>query len=138
QDLSKTFQHLVRDLNIPTLFEPGIPGHAQTGQLSDLFTSQTRSPSSVERGQAKLFWAQAGTAGFQKIGQLYAAIRCIFHMFLALSCARDETVTATPMIGSLLAQPGIWSHNSTRRGFAQKANICYLSRDILIGQPSHR
>src|SRR5581483_3730556 len=62
QDNCKTFQHLIRNLNVPTLFKPGVPGNAHTYQLCKLFSSEATCASSLKWGKIKLFWMQTSTA----------------------------------------------------------------------------
>jgi hypothetical protein len=104
QDLGKTFQNLVRDMDIATLFEPGIPGNAHTSQLSKLLSSQSGCSSVVECRQIKLLWTQTSTTCFQKIGQICAALQCMSHAFLFALSSMLAMTTATPMISTLLDQ----------------------------------
>jgi hypothetical protein len=61
QDGRETFQHLIGNLNISTLFKPGVPGNAHANQLGKLFSSETTRSSPLKCREVKLFRMQAST-----------------------------------------------------------------------------
>lgn len=81
QDIGKTGKDLIGDVNIPTLFEPRVPGNAYAYQLSEFFSSETRLSTPGIDWKIKLLWSQTGTAGFQKIGELRTTLHYFSHLF---------------------------------------------------------
>jgi hypothetical protein len=61
QDGREAFQNLIRNLNVPALLKPGVPGNAHANQLGKLFSSEATRSSSLKRRQTKLFWMQTST-----------------------------------------------------------------------------
>jgi hypothetical protein len=81
QDICKARKDLIGDMNIPTLFEPCIPGNAHSNQLSEFFSSESGLSTPGISREIKLLWTQTGTTGFQKIGKLRTALHCFSHLF---------------------------------------------------------
>jgi hypothetical protein len=81
QDICKAGKDLIGDINIPTLFEPCVPGNAHANQLSEFFSSESGLSTPGIGWEIKLLWTQTGTTGFQKIGKLCAVLSCFSHLF---------------------------------------------------------
>jgi hypothetical protein len=80
QDIGKTGEDVIGDLNFPALFKPCIPGNTHANQLCEFFSSEPDRSTPGIRREIKLLWTQTGTAGSQKIGKLRAALHSFSHL----------------------------------------------------------
>lgn len=65
-------EDLRRSPNIPTLFEPGVPGQADTGEIGDLFSSQTWGPAPLTGLETDGSRGNPRAAALQEIAKLGA------------------------------------------------------------------
>ena len=80
QNICQTRENVIRDLNISTLFEPGVPGRAHTGQLRNFFTPQAGCSPPIGRGQADVGGCDASAPVAEKIAQFLPSDFVLGHI----------------------------------------------------------
>lgn len=75
QGMSQTFQNLHGDVDIPSLFQPGVPFGTHSGQGGYFASAQARGAPTCSSRQARLFWRKACAATTQEGGEFVMAIQ---------------------------------------------------------------
>jgi hypothetical protein len=63
-------QNLGRHPDVPALFEPGVPGEANAGEVCDLFSAQAGRPAAGTAREADTRRRDAGPATLEEVAQL--------------------------------------------------------------------
>ena len=72
QGAGDRFEYLLGGIDVAALLQPGVPGHPDPGELSDLLAAQTRRAPPPGLWQADLFGRDALTTAAQERGQFPA------------------------------------------------------------------
>ena len=75
QGIRQTFQNLHGDVDVPSLFQPGVPFGANSGQGGYFASAQARGAPACSSWQARLFWREASAATTQEGGEFVMAIQ---------------------------------------------------------------
>lgn len=68
-------QKAFRDLDVPTLLEPCVPGEADTGERGKFLAPETRRAAMAGRGQARIDRRQLFPVAHQEVGKVGARAR---------------------------------------------------------------
>jgi hypothetical protein len=76
----KAFEHLLRDVDITALFEPGIPGNANSREMCNFISSESWGSSPANNWQSKLLRVQTSAMCSQEISEFRPSFCVISHI----------------------------------------------------------